>query len=245
MANYELGPACVVVKSMETVADDALAGTTGCGADDTTLGLDATAAFPDAGIVKIEDEYILYLEKDDVANELKQCIRGMFGTTPATHAGAVAVSYYGSGLGKTVNGAHITVTETTQELHTDQDGETPVAARISGTTVKAELSLADIKIENFGLAYKSAPTGTSPNRSVTISPNVGYDLMANAKMIHIFPYIGVSIDTDVEHQYTLMSAGILADTDLVFDASTQRAIKATYTGFPNAANVLMTVGKPF
>lgn len=243
MSNYELGPTFVAVAAMETVAADALSGTTGCTDAAVTLSLDAVDDFPDSGIVKIEDEYILYLEKDDALDTLKQCVRGLFGTTAAAHAGAIEVSYYASGLGKTVNGVRITVNESSQDLHTDQDGETPVETRVTGTVVKAEISLADIKIENFALAYKVTATGTSPARTVAVIPNVGYSLQTNAKMIHFFPYVGGSIDTNLEHQYTIPSGGVVAETDLVFDASTQRAIKMTYTAFPDASNHLLIVGK--
>jgi hypothetical protein len=247
MPNYELGACAIMVKDMDTVVDTTISGTAGITDADTTIPVTAVDAFPDTGIVKIEDEYILYLEKDDDTDDLKQCVRGIFGTTAAVHAGATDVVYYASGLGKTFGGVNLVINETSIDLKTDQDGETPVDSRISGTTVEITINLADISLENFALGFKQAITGMSPNRRVAVKPNVGYSTQTNASMIHIFPYSGgtSTIDTNVEHQYTMPSAGIIAATELPFDAATQRAIKVVFKGFPDSANEVLICGKPF
>ena len=248
MANYELGAAAIMIKALETVAGTTVSdGTAGISETVTTIPAAAVDDFPDTGIIKIEDEYILYLEKDDDDDEFKQCVRGLFGTTAAVHADATAITYYGSGLGKTFGGVTISVNETSQDLKTDQDGETPVDSRITGTTVDMTVSLADLNLENFALGFKQSITGSPPSRRVAVKPNVGYSTQANAKMTHIFPYAGGTsvIDTNVEHQYTIPSAGLIAATELAFDATTQRAIKVSFKGFPDAASEVLIVGKPF
>ena len=248
MANYELGAAAIMVKDMETVADTTVSdGTAGISESVTTIPAADTSSFPDTGIIKIEDEYILYLEKDDTANEFKQCVRGLFGTTAAAHADATTLSYYASGLGKTNGGVTIALNETNIELKTDQDGETPVDSRVTGTTVEMTANLADIKLENFAIGFKQSITGDAGNRRLALKPNVGYSTQANAKMVHIFPYSGgaSTIDTEIEHQYTMPSAGIIGAAELTFDASTQRVIKTTFKGFPDASSEVLIVGKPF
>jgi len=247
MANYELGAAAIMVAAMETVAASTISGTAGISDSDTTVPITAADDFPDTGIVKIEDEYILYLEKDDDTDELKQCLRGVFGTTAAAHAGAADITYYASGLGKTFGGVTIAVNETSQDLKTDQDGETPVDSRITGTTVEMTANLADLKLENFALGFKQSITGVSPNRRLAVKPNVGYSTQTNAYMVHIFPYSGgtSTLDENVEHQYTMPSAGLIAATELGFDASTQRVIKTTFKGFPDTSSEVLIVGKPF
>ena len=250
MANYELGAAAIMVAAMETVSASDLSGTTGCSDSATTLDVTAVDDFPDTGIVKIEDEYILYLEKDDDTDELKQCVRGIFGTAAAAHDGAEAVTYYASGLGKTFGGVTLSVNESSQDLKTDQDGETPVDSRITGTVVELVANLTDIKLENFALAYKQSITTLADGvsgRRLAVKPNVGYSTQSNAYVTHVFPYSGgtTTIDTEIEHQYTLPSAGVVAASELSFDATTQRVVKTTFKGFPDSASEVLICGKPF
>lgn len=248
MANYELGAAAIMVKDMETIAGTTVSnGTAGISETVATIPAAAVDDFPDTGIIKIEDEYILYLEKDDDDDEFKQCVRGLFGTTAAVHADTIAITYYASGLGKTFGGVTISINETSQDLKTDQDGETPVDSRVTGTTVEMVANLADMKLENFSLGFKQDITGVAPNRRVAVKPNVGYSTQDNAKMTHIFPYAGGTdtLDTNIEHQYTIPSAGLLAATELGFDATSQRSIKITFKGFPDASDEILIVGKPF
>jgi len=244
MSNYELGPAFIAVAAFETVAADALAGTTGCTDSDTSITLDDSSEFPDSGIVKIEDEYILYLNNATATGVLSNCVRGIFNTTAAAHAGAEDVTYYASGLGDTLGGVTLTISETSIDLKTDQEGETPVDTRITGTTVRAEMNLADISLDNIAFAVKQTATGTSPDRTLSIQANVGYSLQDNAYTVHFFPYIGTTIDTNDEHQYTIMSGGILADINLGFDASNQRAIKITVIGYPDSSDDILKLGPP-
>lgn len=54
--------------------------------DTTTISCrDDLSAFPDAGFIKIENEFISYTAKDLVLKRFTGCIRGEFGSVPVTH----------------------------------------------------------------------------------------------------------------------------------------------------------------
>lgn len=62
----------------------------GINTTDTSVILTSAASFRSQGIIKIEDELILYYAKS--SNTLQQLVRGYGGTTAATHADATTVS---------------------------------------------------------------------------------------------------------------------------------------------------------
>ena len=244
MPNYELGPAKLFLEGLDTVAGTGNL-TSAIKATDTSITLVDTSQYPDAGIIQIESEQIAYLENDTANNTLKQCIRGFRGTTAAAHDGsttAIDVPLIATDLGKTQGSVRLTVSETSQALHTDQDGETPVNEVITGTNVTVEANLADITLENFAMTHKTTVQGTPGSRRVEVKPNAGNSLFDSAKKLVIVPYVGQTITNDPERLITLPKAGIRSAEELQYDSSTQRVIKVQFTGFPDAANNVLVFG---
>jgi len=241
---YELGPAMLLMEGLETVAGTGnFAGT--ITADDTDIPFVDTSIYPSRGVVQLETEEILFLENDTTNNQLKQCIRGFRGTTAAAHDGSVTAidaPLVATDLGKTNGGVTLTVSESSQTLNTDQDGETPINEVITGTTVSMEASLADITLENFAMTHKVSVEGTSGTQRVEIKPNVGSSLIDSAKKLVLVPYAGDSVSTDPEKLITIPKAGIRSAEELSFDSSTQRVIKVQFTGYPDDANNILVFG---
>lgn len=55
----------------------------------TTITVDSTAAFPPAGYIKVDNEYISYTAK--TATTFTGCVRGLFGSSAASHSSAAIV----------------------------------------------------------------------------------------------------------------------------------------------------------
>ena len=136
-------------------------------------------------------------------------------------------------LGKTFGGVKVTIEESSQQLKTDQSGETPEDDMITGTVVKVSAALADISLENMAFMLKGSVETETTKKKVVIVPNAGTSLMTNAKKLVIKPYVSGIPTTDANKWITLFKAGIRAQLDLTYDASTQRVIKFEATGYPD------------
>jgi hypothetical protein len=147
----------------------------------------------------------------------------------------------GTDLGKTFGGVTVTVEETFAPLHTDQDGENPVDEYITGTMVTVEGSLADITIENLAKLFKQSVVTDGTKKKVSITPNVGTSLLDGASVMVIKPYDGGSVSASPNDYITLLHTGLRANTSLTYNATDQRAIGFTATGFPDTTTGVIAV----
>lgn len=239
MANYELGPAMLLMEDLETASTTTDAAAT---ASDTTISVSDSSSFPERGIVTIGSEEILYMENDTTNNDLKQCIRGFRGTTAAAITSGATVTLTASDLGKTFGGVTLTVSENSQQIKTDQDGDSPVDESITGTVVTVDANLADISLSNFAMTHKTTVQGSTGSQRVEVKPNVGSSLMDSAKKLIIVPYAGATVSDDDEKLVTLPKAGIKSAEQLQYDSSNQRVIKVQFVGYPDTANNLLIFG---
>lgn len=147
-------------------------------------------------------------------------------------------------LGKTLGGVELEITETSQQLKTDQDGEVPVDERITGTTPKITARLADITLANLAFMLKQAVETDGTKQKVVVTPNTGTSLMTAGAKLVIKPYVAGVPTTDANKWITIPKAGITATGKLTFDNSTQRVIEFVATGYPSgdADNSVLILG---
>lgn len=149
----------------------------------------------------------------------------------------------GTDLGKTSGGLTLTVEETFAELTTDQDGESPVDEYVTGTTVTVEGSLAEITLENIAKIHKVEVVEDGENEKVEIKPNVGTSLLNQAEAMILKPYDGGTVSENAKDWITLHKAGMKANTSLNYNASDQRTLNFTATGYPDPdTGVILTFG---
>ena len=134
-------------------------------------------------------------------------------------------------LGKTQGGVSVKIEESTVEMHTDQDGETPVDERITGTKITIEASLADITAENLAMILKT----TVVTDAVKIKPNLGMSLLDESKELLIKPWEGGAVSTDSKQWLYIPKAGIKASVDMNYNGKDQRVLKMTIVGYPDGA----------
>jgi hypothetical protein len=157
--------------------------------------------------------------------------------------GPCQIEYGGEDLGKTNGGVTLTVEETFAPLNTDQDGESPVDESITGTNVTIEGSLAEITLDNFASLYKTDVVGSAGGpQKVVIKPNVGTSLVANSAVLIVKPYAQGVVTTDKNKWITLHKAGFKATAALTFNATDQRTIAFTATGYPDDDGNILTFG---
>jgi len=241
---YELGPALYLVAGLH---DGEAQVNTSVGADDTTIPYaNETGEWPSCGLIKLEDEYILYRAINETDKKLLNCVRGFYSTTAAAHDGSgtpISFSVLYSDLGKTHGGGTIAFGEETTELTTDQDGATPVDIVATGVSATITMNLADITLDNFAFVHKTSVSGTSPNRRVVVPTASGCSTLGNAKKILVVPYgcsdgyVGPTKES--EGTYFIPSGGIVAKEELSFNASDQRVIAVEIHAYPDD-----TVGGP-
>ena len=238
---YELGPCMILVYNLHT-ATASVNSATGISESDTTIPYDgASGTFPDRGVIKIDDELILYMARTDT--EFKNCVRGFKGTTAASHADDASITLEYSDLGKTQGGVTLTVSETSVQLRTDQDGEVPVDEIITGTPVTVTLNLADITLDNFAFVHKSTKQTSGDKAKVEVYPNVGKSLLNDASYkVLIVPYAGAAPSNDVNRMIVIPKAGVRSAEELVFNISDQRVIRCELTGYPDDAGRVLIFG---
>ncbi len=157
--------------------------------------------------------------------------------------GPCQIEYGGEDLGKTNGGITLTVEETFASLTTDQDGESPVDERITGTTVTVEGALAEITLDNIATLYKTSVVGTEGSaQKVVIKPNVGTSILDNSAVMILKPYVQGVVTTDANKWITLHKAGFKATASMSFNASDQRTVAFTATGYPDDDGNILTFG---
>ncbi len=240
MSVYKLGPATIAIEPV-TAASGVTVGTGGCTDTDTTIPLSGDTSLPDKGIVTIGTEDILYTTHS--SGSISNCIRGFRDTTAASHTASDAVTHSFSILGDTLGGITYTTEETSQQLKTDQAGETPVDEVITGLKATIEANLAEITLSNIAMIYKTTVQGSGSSRRVELKSQVGYSNLDNAKKAIIIPYDGADLSDDVEDLITFMQAGIVASGSRTYDGSNQQVIKLTMTGYPDDDDIVVVLGK--
>jgi hypothetical protein len=240
MSVYKLGPATIAIEPV-TAITGVTVGTGGCDDSVTTIPLSGDSSLPDKGILSVGTEEILYMTHG--SGSVSNCIRGFRGTTAASHTAGDSVTHSFSILGDTLGGITYTTEETSQQLKTDQAGETPVDEVITGLKASIEANLAEITLENIAMLYKTTVEGTGTSRRVELKSQVGYSNLTNAKKAIIIPYDGADLSDDVEDLITFVQAGIVASGSRTFDGSNQQVIKLTMTGYPDSSQIVVVLGK--
>lgn len=126
----------------------------------TTIALNNASTYPAPGIIQINSEKISYTAKD--GNTLLGCVRGVEGTTAASHEQYTPVSYY------VPNQALF------HEIGNDDQSVTP-ALPIAAFIESSDFDIQDG--QNFGYVWRMVPdlnftgsTGSSPSVTLTVRP---------------------------------------------------------------------------
>jgi hypothetical protein len=239
MSVYKLGPATIAIEPESAASSVSLFND--ITATETSLRVTITLGFPDKGVIKIGSEEILYTSKNNIY--FLNCLRGFRGTTATTHSSGDDISHVFSILGDTLGGITYTTEETSQQLKTDQAGETPVDEVITGLKATIEANIAEITLDNLAMLYKTTVEGASGSQRVELKSQVGYSNLTNAKKAIIIPYDGADLSTDVEDLITFVQAGIVTTGSRTFDGSNQQVIKLTMTGYPDSSQIVVVLGK--
>ena len=153
--------------------------------------------------------------------------------------GPCEIRYDGASLGKTTGGVTVTIERTHTPLNTDQDGETPVDEYVTGTTVTVEGALAEITLAKIATLYNTSVIGAS---KVVIGTAVGTSLLTNSAVMVIKPYDGGTVSADSLDWITLYNAGLKATAALTYNATDQRSLAFTASGYPNASGTVAVFG---
>jgi hypothetical protein len=126
----------------------------------TTIALTDAASYPDAGTVQINSEKISYTAKS--GSTLTGCVRGVSGTTAASHDQYAAVAYY------------VTNQVMLHEVGNDDQSVSPALP------IEAYIETSDFDIQDgqtFGYVWRMLPdlnftgsTGSSPSVTLTVRP---------------------------------------------------------------------------
>jgi hypothetical protein len=139
-------------------------------------------------------------------------------------------------LGVTSGGVRFIDEISTQDLTTDQFGESPVDSVVTGRNVRVECKFADIR-QNLELWAKVLPgaqlTGTPPNQKLTVKRNVGENDRSVAKRLILKRIVGDVPSTDKRDWIICPIATPRASPSLDFDATTQRALDVTFKIYPD------------
>jgi len=161
---------------------------------------------------------------------------------PNYELGPAQILWDASDLGKTQGGIVVNLTETTQTLNTDQDGESPVDEWVTGTQVSITGNLADISLANIASLTKHTVTTDGTKQKVEITSNAGTSLLTNAKVAIVKPYIAGVPTTDANKWITLHTAGMKINTALNYNASDQRVMGFEMVGYADSTGLIATFG---
>jgi FMN-dependent NADH-azoreductase len=156
--------------------------------------------------------------------------------------GACQINYDSTDLGKTFGGVSVALSESTVQLKTDQDGETPVDEIIVGTQVVVTGNLADIDLDTIATLTKQTKVTDTNKEKVEITTNMGTSLLTEAKVLIIKPYVGGSVSTNANTWITLALAGLKVTSNLAYNASDQRVLAFEATGYASSTGLVATFG---
>lgn len=156
--------------------------------------------------------------------------------------GPCQVVYDSADIGATEGGVTIKMAEASADLKSDQTGSEPADTIITGVSAVIECNLASIDLANFAFAHKTNVVTDGTKKKVVILPNVGMSLRDNAKKLVIKPYVNGVVTTDANRWFTFPLAGIKAEEEVTYDASTQRVIKVTFVAFVSDTGEIAVLG---
>ena len=157
--------------------------------------------------------------------------------------GPCQILYKSADLGKTFGGVRVTAAQTTVEIKTDQDGETPVDEFKTGTQIKVAGNLAEITLANFAAQFHTTVTTDGTKQKVEVTPGVGTSLLDQGGVLIIKPYVAGVVTDDANKWITLHNAGMKASMDLGFDATTQQVMAFEAVGYPDSSTgIIATFG---
>jgi hypothetical protein len=156
--------------------------------------------------------------------------------------GPCQIYYDGADIGATEGGVTIKLAEDSADLKSDQTGTQPVDVVITGVSATIECSLAEVTLDKFAFAHKTTVITDGAKQKVLILPNVGTSLRDNAKVLVVKPYIDGVVSADPNTWYTFNKAGIKAEEEVSFDASTQRVLKLTFMAFADDNGYVAILG---
>lgn len=158
------------------------------------------------------------------------------------YLGPCQIIFKGSDLGKTEGGIKVTANQTSVELHTDQDGETPVDEYKTGTTMMVSGNLAEITLANFAFMFHTTVTTDGTKQKVEVVPGVGTSLKDEGGVLIVKPYIAGAVTALANKWITLHQAGMKATMDLAFNRSDQQVMAFEAVGYPDSTSVIATFG---
>lgn len=139
-------------------------------------------------------------------------------------------------LGVTHGGVRFVDEVKTQQIVSDQYGDSPIDQVVTGREVRVECKFADIR-QNLELWAKVLPgaqlTGTPPNQKLTVKRNVGELDRSVAKRLILKRIVGDQPSTDKRDWIICPIATPRASPNLEFDATTQRALDVTFRVYPD------------
>jgi hypothetical protein len=153
----------------------------------------------------------------------------------ALELGACKVYFGTSGaevdLGKTNGGVTVRIADTSADLKSDQNGESPEDTVITGTTVEVELQLAEMDLSKLNSILQSQ--NASPNDDFVAGENrVGTSLLAIAKSLLLKKFVNGVESTDVANHITFPKAAPISNVELKYDGTNQRVVACVFKCFP-------------
>ena len=158
------------------------------------------------------------------------------------YLGPCQILFKGVDLGKTEGGIKVTANQTSVELHTDQDGETPVDEYKTGTKMGVSGSLAEITLTNFATMFHTTVTIDGIKQKVTVVPGVGTSLKDAGGALIVKPYVSGSVTALANKWITLNQAGMKASIDLAFNRSDQQVMAFEAVGYPDSNSIIGVFG---
>jgi len=158
------------------------------------------------------------------------------------YLGPCQIIFKDSDLGKTEGGIRVTANQSSVEIHTDQDGETPVDEFKTGTTMGISGSLAEITLANFAFMFHTTVITDGTKQKVSVVPGVGTSLKDQGGVLIVKPYIAGAVTADANKWITLHQAGMKASIDLAFNRSDQQVMAFEAVGYPDSNSIIGTFG---
>ena len=158
------------------------------------------------------------------------------------YLGPCQIIFKGSDLGKTEGGVRVTAGQTSVELHTDQDGETPVDEYKTGTTVGVSGNLAEITLANFAFMFHTTVITDGTKQKVLVVPGTGTSLKDQGGILIVKPYVAGAVTALANKWITLHSAGMKCTIDLAFNRSDQQVMAFEAVGYPDSNSIIATFG---
>jgi hypothetical protein len=134
-------------------------------------------------------------------------------------------------MGKTMGGVTVRIVDDSIDLKSDQYGSGAENTVITGTTVEVELSLAEVTLENIGVALGHPAGGGTPD-FVAGENKTGNMLLATAGSLILKKYaLGSSTSNEIDWIH-FPAAGMVSNVEMAYDSENQRVMRITFKCFP-------------